>query len=758
MFPFADNKNPHPCTTGFAGPEGSLKRAVGFPLCGLCADCKYIYPQQKSLGKLQQKSSSQGNSTAEFNAKKEKLGTTKKHPKVTLCDVARYCDTCSHSCGFELADVPETSAVHCFKRDMRAGFRFVPGCLRPNKHNSEEQALSLGSEVVPRVQSERSPPQHGSLTENQTKETVYSRDICHFLEGWTNGAATATCPASSLVGKHTKKRESRTSMWGRDVEEIPDSREMYGNKRNRLEDTIDGSEPSVPVHNCGDGYKSNSIDKEKTCSRMSDTQSCVELTLDRCNSFDSGNGLQMKPCGQIGESGQTQMSSELFCQSSDVDTDDPESFTCQRVRAYFRKSHFSCARTYMPWPFSNSGATLSSHAGAAACSADSTPSNLAGTPSSRHGDTLTNAPGETSSGSSHQLPPLSPIPFRKGGGSVDPHSSTASPSSPSLLEAVEKPLIHWEESQMTSYSSTLPINSDCSDSCESTLNLAHEGQENENIFLARSPPTLKPYYETSPFNHQFNILEDHCEETNSFEFMLLPLLSPVTSPLRHSQEHKDRKHEMLPEHLMLQTGNSSCHTCEEKLNNQNEEFQNQKLDEVLSPLKTLSYPSSVGTTSGSNEEDSWDETDCECGIDQDNKSAEQGLLENKLNTVVTSGVLTEACSSHSSDEDHGGVFNNEGRPHLARAVKLIPFEIGNERASSEVAGDKEPRVLDEFTAYEQDILLVHVIQDDPDLFKNLPAQSLLKLGPTRVSEGPKTRTAGGKSTLPPPISVQFEPK
>lgn len=53
--------------------------------------------------------------------------------------------------------------------------------------------------------------------------------------------------------------------------------------------------------------------------------------------------------------------------------------------------------------------------------------------------------------------------------------------------------------------------------------------------------------------------------------------------------------------------------------------------------------------------------------------------------------------------------------------------------------DAQANMVDEFLAYEQDVLLVHVIQENPELFDNLPHKSLLKLGPTR----------GGTAPIPP---------
>ncbi|XP_068189540.1 protein TOPAZ1 isoform X2 [Antennarius striatus] len=54
------------------------------------------------------------------------------------------------------------------------------------------------------------------------------------------------------------------------------------------------------------------------------------------------------------------------------------------------------------------------------------------------------------------------------------------------------------------------------------------------------------------------------------------------------------------------------------------------------------------------------------------------------------------------------------------------------RSKAAAAGDTQKGILNELTAYEQDILLIDVIQDDSELFESVTQESLLKLGPTKV--------------------------
>ena len=76
-------------------------------------------------------------------------------------------------------------------------------------------------------------------------------------------------------------------------------------------------------------------------------------------------------------------------------------------------------------------------------------------------------------------------------------------------------------------------------------------------------------------------------------------------------------------------------------------------------------------------------------------------------------------ASKSSEEEEGGT-------HILGS----PGE-GEETASEQPDGEPRVKPLDELAADKQDILVVDVIQDDPDLFGNLPEKSILNLGPTR---------------------------
>lgn len=439
MFPLSDvDRNTHPSPTGLAGSEGSLRRT--FKVFG-SGDCKFLAVQQKRLGKQEQKSSSSvpEQPMIEVHLKEAKkvaessqkiIISIGKYPQVTLCDIAKKCDALSHDCGFVLPDVLKTKVVHCFK-DMRAGFQFGPGCLGHHKHENEEDNLARKKEFCARCQSEKSVCPSQSLAEHQRHlkertdaQALSSHTTCRFLKSWTSEGS-ATCSASFLLGKRAKRGECRTGMRDRVDGEDPGpgshlmGDEIWKDKRIKLgasvQDGIFSSTPDLKSIHCKNPAKTDSRDKEKTCFWTSDkSQSCSEHAVGGDSTLGSAveeNCGHKKPCGEK-KSDAAQMSSELFCERNEVDRHDPESLTCQRVRVYSRKNSYSCARTYMSWPFSNSGQTPRTNAGSTACEAEPVdPSDnrdsqisqkLQGLPSSQTNETLPNEPRDSSSVTTHQ--------------------------------------------------------------------------------------------------------------------------------------------------------------------------------------------------------------------------------------------------------------------------------------------------------------------------------------------------------------------
>lgn len=319
-----------------------------------------------------------------------------------------------------------------------------------------------------------------------------------------------------------------------------------------------------------------------------------------------------------------------------------------------------------------------------------------------------------------------------------------------MVRAVGKTLFCCEETRTSP-----PYDSDSFHSCESSLLLPQDEQESDEDLLAGR----------SKGRSTHNILTDKCADIDLNELMLPPALSPVNTPQGPSQTsfqhpgcssseeeeaeeiNKDSsKHEMLPECHKAQIVNGNNDNSRDYIEHGVEEFQGASTN---LPTTQTSTSNDEDDVDDGNEEEDQDDRDYEDDVEQVNKQSEQVPSDPKIKATLTSSDLTEPCSSPSSDEDDGGAFREEGQPRSARDVESSPSEISDsERDETKVesADNTEQGILDEVTAYEQDILLVDVVQFDPELFENLPQESSLKLGPSRVTETPNIRPIGGVKT------------
>ncbi|XP_068432276.1 uncharacterized protein topaz1 isoform X4 [Clinocottus analis] len=384
------DKHTHLSPTGLSGSGGSLRRVVRASGCGLCGDC--ISPQRKTLGEHGLTIGGYGPDQPPVGVKRKRAivvtETYKKiiiwldqYPKLLLCDVAQIYDASRHACGYVLPEVLKTKVVHCFKQEMRAGVQFGPACFKHSLHKSEECALapssefSLGFQLEKSVRQPRSSAEHqGSSRERTDVLTLSGR----FLESWTSESS-ATCSASLSLGECTKKRvECRTGMWDRGFEEEhpgPRCRQMgaanHRDKRKKLRDHVKAgillSAPGFESNGCRDPRKNDFGDNEKLCRlTYDDGPPCLEHAVVGSSSFSLSakeNGVHEKSCGEIENPVITDDAQML----READVVELESFTCQRVRPYFRKIKITCARTCMPWPFSNSGSTRGVHADTTDC-------------------------------------------------------------------------------------------------------------------------------------------------------------------------------------------------------------------------------------------------------------------------------------------------------------------------------------------------------------------------------------------------------
>lgn len=335
-----------------------------------------------------------------------------------------------------------------------------------------------------------------------------------------------------------------------------------------------------------------------------------------------------------------------------------------------------------------------------------------------------------------------------------PTSSSSSPKH--MAGTMENSLLVDEETVTASLQLTQ------SSAPDSSLILPLEKHESEeDIAKERSQLKTEKYHNQLPTNDDLTVERgtDSSPLGNAIQqwlktgmnvFIPQPLLSPIASPPSHSITS-----------LLLQTQSYSDEEhCNEEEQGESKTTSGNKTQQMVTELLlgSLSF-----STDKVNEEDCKDIDDDEHQEDEeeDNGESQQVPSEPKTNSPLGTGVPTEPSHSNEEDDDDDevdGRHDNEGQ--LPCNERTCPSEMESlsdreeeeatsEADSVEAAEHSKVKLLDEFTAYEQDILLVDVIQDDPDLFGNLPKESLLKLGPTRIGETPRSRTlpsrAGGPS-------------
>ncbi|XP_021428085.2 uncharacterized protein topaz1 isoform X2 [Oncorhynchus mykiss] len=176
-------------------------------------------------------------------------------------------------------------------------------------------------------------------------------------------------------------------------------------------------------------------------------------------------------------------------------------------------------------------------------------------------------------------------------------------------------------------------------------------------------------------------------------------------------------------HLMLQTQSYS---------EEDDDFVDQK--------DKLSRAVGAGTQAQAS---STDEDDGTCGEEGHSQSSGDGTLEPVRTQPCTDEDDVDhhnqstSCTKVTSENQEAGTPSSSGSHTQHQEVEV--------RAGSKVklASDPKADFLDEFTAYEQDILLVDVLLDDPELFGSLPQDREPMLGSTRGRRAPRARTTIG---------------
>lgn len=729
------------------------------------------------------------------------------YPKVILCDIAKKCDACGHNCGYVLSDVVKTKTVRCFKQDMGAGFHFWPSCLGNNTHEKAERGLGKTDKCSStQNKMRRCKHQHQKHLEAGANSQPPSSSATQRFHDSRESKDSASRSASVLIRKHGHKWDFRTDGGIRDSEEAARPRSKnHRDKRIKLAESPGCSSAcSSPLkENCiakkpgdhrGDAEETNAMLMSSEPS--DDDDEAAEPKSFTCQRVKAYIRKIIYSCARTNVSWPF-LKGHQTCEAHDASAASSERVTMNQIQA--RSSNKRIKDILPDEPLEKQeedGGRISAEKNgkdhSTVCSegtahAEQFEESLPG----RHSDAVS----FSTSGQQGRKPSLDAVstsPFTCNGPEIDSSMSTPSPSALGLsdyettaafspvpepyrkgvsrslsnmppsqppssflrkedkdveLKAVDKRLFS-EETQLFSCSSLYSVSPHTSSS------LLQGDHQNEFI-----PQRTLPCYNLDPSREcpvLFNINDEQHVPMDWNEFTLPPVLSPVASP-RHrwrrsplcqstsSSEEKEReemnrdtsRRDASPECHMPQIvmGCSGCH-----------EHSSEEMERVSTDLKTLTDGTPVKPQSSpSSDEDAcdWEEEES-LGKSEDTVGDENSLLDPEVKATLASSVPTEARSCPSSGGDDGAAFSDDGEQDSVKEEKSSPAKIAG-RESDETKA--QPSFFDEFMAYEQDILLVDVMQDDPELFENLPEQSLLRLGPARVAEAPKRKPAAAVKML-----------
>lgn len=144
-----------------------------------------------------------------------------------------------------------------------------------------------------------------------------------------------------------------------------------------------------------------------------------------------------------------------------------------------------------------------------------------------------------------------------------------------------------------------------------------------------------------------------------------------------------------------------------------------------------------------------DESNSRANGENDQRCSELLPLYPQTKTTVMSDIGTEGQPSPGSGNEDPTSPNDYEEQSSATEEDLSSFNTEGSDGEAGPANEPQEAVLDEVAAFEQDILLIDVTQEDPELFGNLPEKSLLNLGPVRDTAAPK------KKQIP---RITFSPK
>ncbi|KAG9263826.1 testis- and ovary-specific PAZ domain-containing protein 1 isoform X1 [Astyanax mexicanus] len=742
------------------GSGRHVKRSVRNPCCALCGDVKYTAPVHNNPAGLRKprlrfpglprrrEVAKVRPAAAQAKQKGTLIIWFKEYPRVNLCDIARVFDVTSHDFSCVLPVVMHQNW------DQKRDHKSVP-CLKTElrslmQHYSSDDSKWIGSQIskvcapTNRCPSLSSGERDSGTTEDQS---VLDTALVHDDD----------CPETS---------------------ENPVSK-MFDHKRMRL--TSFERTPCLPI-GCGDvlhpdktnanfveGSAMASVCQEETMAPVPRLPPLVPECVTACNGFGSPQSyhLTCKPSvdhknSTVGESDalHSRLNENGMSEDSDEEVCSPHSFSCQRTQAYLTWTRFSCARTCRSWPFPRRGPPAEMKSAVrtgprwitTSRTADSTDQTVSDVqpglqPKMTHdcitGKNVRYCPVRIQGSSNEQrLNKMETIPEEVQEAPAEPRehqkeTGKAASSDPSMkkdgtigknmrdclfkmLGSSIKGLVDQKEQGQTSSTQLNKMETD-GDSEQKLLPLAKflEGTENvERLETFQALESIKDCglkqrtQQTSPSNlSRLHPREDSCTTSTSSSpsKMVCSSVEPQASSLVPIKKH----------------GSIS------------------PVENTTDPLYLLSALNPVSSPSKSNSKQSEDETSSPSSSPASSSLSSSGEDNSTSNcSPVQSSEESEVDAECSSLQDE---LCESGRTNSSPSPSRSP------EFSIEAADD-----MDVLRAYEEDAIILDVIQDDPDLFgvvetaerlTQTQGQVALKKGYTVSLQPEKTSAIGNRNRI-----------
>lgn len=311
------------------------KRLVKNSCCSLCGDVKYTPPPSKNLARLLNHRSRAGRPSptawqkgACHNSESRRPPTTpifrfEKNPTVKLCDVARVFHIASRDFSCVLPAVlrqkRKCKRVRCLMKE----FSFL---VQPHLHGIRKQRSKIANQSW-----EVSSPTHSCAS-------------------FSSGDPPSGATGSTYISDTAETPDGSVKEWDACLVRNPDCERMR-------QTDIEGTASVLP--RCEDNFPVvRFCEKDKACpmnniseSPSSPVRRVPPLILRRVTVNGFGFGHDNENRGLSLDEEEEDRRNE----DSDCEVNSPESFSCQRTQAYIFFPQSSCARTCKIWPFPRMG-------------------------------------------------------------------------------------------------------------------------------------------------------------------------------------------------------------------------------------------------------------------------------------------------------------------------------------------------------------------------------------------------------------------